>query len=99
MAEKAPIKLDTILKMSDKNLVEMLWKSGHLDKMSTCVHCGVGILGPLLRRPQTTRWARRCPASLFNMFVCDGRALPQTMLLVVGLRLVSRRLPHRLHAM
>ncbi len=74
MAEKAPIKMSMLLNMSNKCLIEMLWKSGHLDKTTTCGHCGVGALGPLICRPGRTTWVRRCQVSFTLSVFCDGRA-------------------------
>jgi hypothetical protein len=45
--------------MPEKKLISMLWKSGHLHKGETCVHCKKGNLTALKPRGNG-RWARRC---------------------------------------
>ena len=59
-AGKGDIKLESLLKMSQRQLLTSLWKTGQLSKLTKCTHCRKGKLG--IMKLRNKQYAKRCRA-------------------------------------
>ena len=59
--------LDDLLGMSEKNLIQALWKGDHRQKQKTCTHCGQASLGKF--KLQRVKWQWRCGRNQCHKFV------------------------------
>ena len=59
-AAAGEVKLETLLGMTEKQLITSMEKGGQLHKHTVCCHCHKGKLTPLMRQPGRQQWVRRC---------------------------------------